>query len=102
MLLKGQCHEIFDTFFGSKICTWALYEQAESVSHFLFVFAKLFAKNVCLCNQRLSSHLHCVSVVNDYVDTVSAFALEYHPKKLKSSQPFLPFHMGPRSNLLGK
>ena len=31
-LLKGQCHEIFDHFFGLKDSTWGLYEQMKMVS----------------------------------------------------------------------
>ena len=31
-VLKGQCHEIFDHFFGLKDSTWAPYEQAKTVS----------------------------------------------------------------------
>ena len=49
--LKGQCHEIFNHFFGLKDSTWATYEQAKTV---LRTF--LFLGKTCVC------------VVNDYVD----------------------------------
>ena len=37
-----------------------------------FIFAKIFAKNVCPCSQRLS--WYGVSVVNDYADTMSVWS----------------------------
>ena len=46
-ILKEQCQEIFDTFFGSQKSTWAPYEQANTS------FEKIFVKNVCPCSQRL-------------------------------------------------
>ena len=36
----------------------------------LFVSAKIFVKNLCPRSQRL--RWHCASIVNDYVDTMSA------------------------------
>ena len=57
----------FFTIFVFKVST--LWTRKNSFANF-FVFAKIFAKNMCCRSQQL--RWHCVSVVNDYADTVSA------------------------------
>ena len=43
--------------------------------HEMFVYAKVFAKNVCLRSRWL--RWHCVSVVVDYVDIVSVYSSQW-------------------------
>ena len=60
----GQCHENFDWhFFAQKIRPGP---HMNGFANF-FVFAKIFAKNVCPRSQRL--RWHGVNVVNDYADS---------------------------------
>ena len=46
MILKEQSHKICDPF-SVKNCTWPPYDQAKTDFAKIFVFAKIFAKNVC-------------------------------------------------------
>ena len=88
-ILKGQCHEIFDHFFGLKDSAWTPYEQAKIVSR-SFSFEDIREKEVWL--RRLTGHyfilfiyyedtcwilhwlrVHGVSVVNVYADTTLAY-----------------------------
>ena len=77
-ILKGQCHEIFEHFFGLKETTWAPGEQAITVLRNFLFLRKYSRKNVCIRN--LWIHWHGVSVNVDYADTVSAWPLlrRYH------------------------
>ena len=48
LLLKGQCHEIFDHFlFVTKNSAYSIYEHSNTVSRNYFRFNEDFAKNVC-------------------------------------------------------
>ena len=119
--LKGQCPEIFDTFFYQK------FHQAKTVSR-NFSFQPIYiCKNVCPHSQRLRGH--CVSVVNDYENTVSAQSMirghvssqsttrthvrivndyadtrsvdrsNIFAKTKKFAKPCTPLHMGPSQSL---
>ena len=50
-----------------------LHEQAKAVSRKFLIFAKIFAKNVCLLSRWL--RWHGVRVVNYYADTMSAWSM---------------------------
>ena len=65
--LKGTVSRVYRHFFKSKNSSCAPYEQAKSVLR-KFSFSRRYARKVCcwLC-------WHGVSVVIDYVDTVSAY-----------------------------
>ena len=52
--------------------------------------------DTCPCSQRP----HSVSAVNDYADT--RFFANFFSKTKSFTKPFLPVHMGPRSNLLSQ
>ena len=60
--LKGKCHKVFDHFL-LKVLTWAQMNRQKRFRE-LFIFGKIFAKNVCSQSQQL--HRDSVSVVNDY------------------------------------
>ena len=85
-MLKGQYHKIFDQFFGSKDLTWAPYEQAKNGFANVFVFAKIFSKNVCPHSQRLT-------LTPDYRTLRSNISA----KTKNFAKLFLPVHRGPRS-----
>ena len=95
-LLKGQCHEMFDHFFGLKDSIWALYQQAKTVSptcSFREDIRSQISKIVGPRSPRLWGHAnfslgkgffiflnywnwlhwhHACRVVIDYADTMSA------------------------------
>ena len=52
MLLKGQCHNILDTFYKKKLHLDPIQTGKNGFAK-VFVFAKIFAKNVCLHRQQL-------------------------------------------------
>ena len=91
-VLKGQCHEIFYTFFNQINSTWAPYEHAKTVS-----------RNFSLL-QRYSSKPSGVCVVVDYAERwFSNFVIEYLRENKKGLRNyFCLFIRGPRSNLLSK
>ena len=68
--LKWQCHEIFDHFFLLKrFDLGPIWTGKNGFANF-FVFAKIFAKNVCPRSQQI--RWHRFSIFNDYADIVSA------------------------------
>ena len=67
VLQQAQCHDIFYHFFWLKrLDLDPIWTGKNDFANF-FVFAKIFAKNMCPCSQQLRRHR--VSLVNDYADT---------------------------------
>ena len=70
IVLKGQCHEILNPFYRSKNSTWAHIKRQTWFCE-TFVSALLLTMPT-RCQRSCPLRQHCVSIVNDYTDNMSA------------------------------
>ena len=93
--LKGQCHNIFNHFFGLKDSTWSAHMNRPNGFANFFVFTKIFAKNVWPRIQRLRRHVLLTTLTRNFWTLRSDI---FERKKVRET--ISPVHMGPRSNPL--